>query len=96
MSTYKVKYFCCFYGNRRVQSVIYYKDGNLHRVDGPAIIYSDGSHSLGCEGTQSFRTQIWCQNDKKHRVDGPAIIYSDGTKHWYLNDECKIVSCCLE
>jgi hypothetical protein len=66
-------------------SQFWYQNNILHRVDGPAVIYSNGSHSLGCEGTQSLRTQIWYQDDKKHRVGGPAVIYSDGTKRWYQN-----------
>ena len=45
----------------------------LHRIDGPAVIYKDGS-------------KVWYINDKIHREDGPAIEYFDGTKQWYLND----------
>ncbi len=48
------------------------KDGNLHRDDGPAVIYSNGN-------------QYWYKNDQLHREDGPAIIYPDGTHKWYLN-----------
>jgi len=44
----------------------------LHRTDGPAVEYADG-------------TKIWYQNDKRHRTDGPAAEYADGTKRWYLN-----------
>jgi hypothetical protein len=50
----------------------WYKDGNLHREDGPAIIYPDG-------------TKRWYKDGKRHREDGPAIIYSDGTQRWYKN-----------
>ena len=44
----------------------------LHRVDGPAIEYADGSKS-------------WYLNGKRHRTDGPAIEMSSGTREWYLN-----------
>ena len=46
--------------------------GQLHRTDGPAVIWSDG-------------TQFWCINGKLHRTDGPAIIYSTSWMEWYIN-----------
>lgn len=46
--------------------------GQLHRKDGPAIIYPDG-------------TNKWYLNGELHRVDGPAAEYPDGEKKWYLN-----------
>ncbi len=46
--------------------------GQLHRIDGPAIEYSNGD-------------KWWYINGKKHREDGPAIELSDGTKYWYQN-----------
>jgi hypothetical protein len=48
-------------------------NGRLHREDGPAIEYADG-------------TKEWYLNDRRHREDGPAIEYADGSKEWYLND----------
>ena len=45
-------------------------EGRLHRADGPAVEYADG-------------TKYWYKDDKLHRTDGPAIEYTDGTKHWY-------------
>ena len=58
-------------------TVHYFKKGTdqLHRLDGPAIEYVDG-------------TNIWYQNGKRHRLDGPAIEYADGDKIWYQNDKC--------
>ena len=44
----------------------------LHREDGPAIEYADGSKS-------------WWINGKHHREDGPAIEREDGYKAWYIN-----------
>ena len=49
--------------------------GHLHREDGPAIIFPDG-------------TQYWHRNGEFHRDDGPAIIYPDGRQHWYRNGIC--------
>jgi len=55
-------------GNQRWLS-----NGQLHRTDGPAIIWADG-------------TQWWCFNGRRHRTDGPAVISADGTQQWwYLN-----------
>ena len=52
--------------------VIFYKNGEPHREDGPAIIQVDGS-------------KFWRLNGKRHREDGPTIIYADGSELWYLN-----------
>lgn len=49
-------------------------DGELHRTDGPAVVYSDGM-------------VIWYLNGKRHRTDGPAMTLSTGTEYWYVNDE---------
>jgi hypothetical protein len=50
----------------------FYLNGKLHREDGPAVIYPNG-------------TKVWLLNDKLHREDGPAYIGSDGRQEWYLN-----------
>jgi hypothetical protein len=54
--------------------VTWYKEGTnqLHRTDGPAVEYSNG-------------TREWWVDGKLHRTDGPAIERSDGYKAWYLN-----------
>ena len=52
----------------------WWMNGKLHRVDGPAVEYTDGNNS-------------WYLNGKLHRVDGPACEWADGKKDWYLNDE---------
>jgi hypothetical protein len=50
----------------------WYQNGQLHRLDGPAIEYPNGD-------------KRWYQNDQLHRLDGPAIEFSNGTKEWYIN-----------
>jgi len=50
----------------------WYKNGQLHREDGPAAIWDDG-------------TQEWLKDRQLHREDGPAVIYPDGTQAWYKN-----------
>lgn len=55
-------------------SQFWYRNGRLHRENGPAIQWSDG-------------TKMWYQNGKHHRENGPAIEFADGTKEWKLNGE---------
>jgi hypothetical protein len=50
----------------------WYVNSQLHRLDGPAIIYPDGR-------------QEWWVNSQLHRLDGPAIIYPDGRQEWWVN-----------
>ena len=46
--------------------------GQLHKTNGPALIWSDGRKE-------------WWINGKRHREDGPAVEWDDGIKSWYLN-----------
>ena len=48
--------------------------GQLHREDGPAIVFSSGSRE-------------WYRNGLQHREDGPATVWSDGGKEWYINGQ---------
>ena len=48
-------------------------NGELHRVDGPAVEYANGDKQ-------------WWVNDKRHREDGPAVELANGTKEWWVND----------
>ena len=49
---------------------VYFKEGKLHREDGPAIEYANGDKLCYKEG-------------KRHREHGPAIENADGNKYWY-------------
>ena len=51
---------------------VWYVNNKLHRIDGPAVEYSDGA-------------KAWYVNGKCHRLDGPAVEWSDGSKVWYVN-----------
>ncbi len=42
--------------------ITFFKDNKLHREDGPAVIYPDG-------------TEIWWYEGETHREDGPAVIW---------------------
>jgi antitoxin component YwqK of YwqJK toxin-antitoxin module len=50
----------------------WYKNGELHRDDGPTIEYPSGR-------------KAWYKNGQLHRENGPAIECSDGRKYWYKN-----------
>ena len=53
----------------------YYNNaGELHRDDGPAVEWVDGSKG-------------WFQNGQYHRTDGPAIERADGSKEWFQNGQ---------
>ena len=90
MKTYKVKV-------DSEETTRWYLKNKLHREDGPAIEYADGTKSWYLNG-QLHREdgpaiewadgdKYWYLNDKCHREDGPAIEYADGTKYWYLNGQ---------
>jgi hypothetical protein len=52
----------------------WFLNGEVHRLDGPAIEYADG-------------TKSWYLKGAWHRLDGPASEYADGSKFWFLNGE---------
>ena len=51
----------------------WYFKGSLHRENGHAIEWANG-------------TKSWFLNGKRHRIDGPAVEAVDGFKAWWLND----------
>jgi hypothetical protein len=57
------------YGNKRW----FDSDGEFHRDNGPAVIYTNGYQS-------------WWQHGSIHRDDGPAIEWGNGTSSWWVND----------
>jgi hypothetical protein len=74
---------------------VWYKDGKLHREDGPAFEYVDGSTfwylNGECHRTDGPALELasgsksWWINGKLHRENGPAFEYANGSKEWYLN-----------
>ena len=66
----------------------------LHRLDGPTIVYTDGTkewyvngklHRLdgpAIEGLNGYKE--WFVDGKLHRLDGPAVECSDGYKGWWV------------
>lgn len=51
---------------------IYRVDGEIHREDGPAVEFADGS-------------KFWLRHGKPHREDGPILESAYGYKLWGLN-----------
>ena len=80
------------HGNRRHYSHL----GQLHRDEGPAIVYTSGAQEWYQNGGLHCTTGPaiiwangdleWWQNGKRHREDGPAVVWHDGHKEWWVND----------
>lgn len=72
----------------------WYKHGNLHRNNGPAVIYTDGAETWFQDGqlhrldgpaeTNNHGLEIWAVYGKYHRIDGPAYIGHDGYLAWWI------------
>lgn len=69
----------------------WYKDGLLHRDQGPAIVY--GNYKVWYKDgfihrddapaiTWNDKHEEWYRYGKLHRDDGPAVVKEDGTKEW--------------
>ena len=72
-------------------------NGKLHRLDGPAIEWNDGSKFWYRHGQlhredgpaveHADGSKYWYRHGQLHRLDGPAIEWNDGSKFWYLDDK---------
>ena len=51
------------------------KDGNLHRIGGPAIIYNSGTR------------EWWFEGHLHREGDRPARIESDGARSWWIKSK---------
>ena len=68
--------------------------GQLHRLDGPAVIRRTGGENwykngkLHREGGPAIQhangDKIWWVNGKLHRLDGPAVEYANGDKEYWV------------
>ena len=60
---------------RRVGMVLWFDDkGRLHREDGPASIWPDG-------------TQYWYRRGRDHFAHGPSDLWADGLVRWYEDNK---------
>ena len=75
-----------------------YKDAKcavLHREDGPAIEWANGTKEWFQNGQRhrdagpaietAYGDREWYHNGHLHRINGPAIEYANGSKEWYIN-----------
>ena len=69
-------------------------DGQLHRVYGPAVEYSNGTHvwyqngqrhRMDAPAVERPDGKFWYQNGQRHRIGGPAVEHSDGSLKYYLH-----------
>jgi hypothetical protein len=49
----------------------WFHNNKPHRLDGPAVVYSDGD-------------TCWYKNGLRHRIGGPAYKGYNGDEFWYL------------
>lgn len=85
---------------RKVQpdgTVLWYRQGVLHRDNGPAVECPNGEQRWFQSGREHREngpaivrpngSRQWFRDGKLHREDGPAVDGPDGAKKWYLNGE---------
>jgi len=73
------------------------EQGQLHRLDGPAVIYEDGGQEWWADGllhrtdgpaiVRADGGQVWWFEGRPHRLDGPAVIRADGTTEWWVHSK---------
>ena len=74
---------------------LWFRDGQLHREEGPATVYPNGDQwwyrdgQLHREGDllaviYANGRQMWYRDGQLHREPGPAVV-SDGCHAWYRN-----------
>lgn len=72
-------------------------NGCLHREDGPAITFEDGSEEWYIHGklhreggpatTQKYGLCEWWQHDRRHNASGPAMTWPDGSYEYWVYGE---------
>ena len=65
----------------------YDHEKNLHRENGPAVIFKPGHHSIRKPSPGTKGTRYWFKHGKRHREDGPAREFENGLKEWWLDGE---------
>lgn len=84
------------------KTTTYYKNGKIHREDGPAIEWRNGNthwllndrlHRTDGPAIDLVETELectvkkWSINGKYHREDGPAVEWGNGYKEWWIDGE---------
>lgn len=57
----------------KIKKIRFDDNGMRHRLNGPAVIWSDGSEE-------------WYVHGRRHRLGGPALVRQDGWQEWYKDD----------
>lgn len=74
------------------KKISWYKNGQYHRENGPAIELPNGGSSWYHEGKLHrvdgpaiifHDYEAWYKEGQLHRLDGPATIKKDGSYSWY-------------
>jgi len=83
--------------DRRGNKHWYNENNKLHREDGPAAEYADGTKRWYINGKfhredgpaveWTNGSKFWYIDNKLHREDGPAVEWADGSKAWYINNK---------
>jgi hypothetical protein len=78
------------YGNK-----LWYQEGKLHRLDGPAWEWALGSEEWYYQGKYhrldgpawewALGSEEWYYQGKYHRLDGPAREWAWGSEEWWIN-----------
>jgi hypothetical protein len=73
----------------------YNRSNELHRENGPAEEYANGSKFYYINGKlhredgpaveSAYGDKEYYINNKLHREDGPAVEHANGTKYYYIN-----------
>ena len=78
----------------------WYRNGKLHRDDGPAVEWPDGGkewyrngllhreNGPALEWPDGYR--VWLLNGQTHRDDGPALEWGDGIEGWWYRDGVRV------
>jgi len=71
--------------------------GQIHRIDGPAVEFSNGGKEWWVNGQKHrmngpaaefdlYGIKAWWVNGQRHRTDGPAIEWATLAEEWWLNN----------
>lgn len=82
---------------KQIMNRWYNEQGKLHREDGPAEVFPNGTEKWYINGLLHREDGPACVyangsleyriHGKLHREDGPALVYHDGAEYWYINGE---------
>ena len=87
---------------KNTDNTVYYDNNLIHREDGPAIEWNNGSshwylhdmlHRIDGPAIElaapylGYTVKKWSINGKWHREDGPAVEWGTGYKEWWIDNQ---------